>query len=769
MVKNQAAPGLPPGTEAMFSVTCKDVVLGRGSGTQNHCGNVTYRKLVYLNKELYATSSKFDKLKISKAIVAAVREFGGNFMQADEKRGGLYYDIGDKRAWDKTSQALREGQGEIRARLAEEDPSGMSKVAEYHQVISEQTFFAYACKMLESLYHPVSGDSGITACGNFCPHAKRRLTLNELGADAMAIHEAMQAQSMQLQGMQSIMPPSLPPPQIEQAYTQTYDTGNINSITPTSSMNPSLQQYQGNLDPIQPLPALEPLPFNQDLFFNGVATESASPRGNIVNEVATHAPASRGDIVGGLVTNAPASAGDIDTFEPLPYHAPDPPNMNTTSVGSIPAEQNTPAYTSYTHVASNMNNTPGGSMPTEQNAPTYTSYANMKTTPRGFIATDQTAPTYSYSNSLAKAEISVPPQQNIRTSIEPVSYPLPYQNEGNAVDKPDSINDRSSSTFGSVFSLRKFCSEDVEITSEEGKLLMQQLSSEVDGQIRRKSYGLIQIDTTQAFEDLVFEDDSMGFDEPTSAQTTAPTKRENRRSSSSSSLSMGSSSRNSGRSASKNSGFSYKDDMSLMNMSILTLDERGESETSSSLVEDSPKEEGRPLRSSILKQPYACSQKTIKDKGTRVSFAGTQMSLMSMDDRSFSKLIDSVGDPDADQRKGFERRGSASCNDSQTVSRKLGFPMRQTVAQKYEEKYGAEGPPTEVTPKSENNDRISTLTIADDTAPSSLRHSEFTVLAGEVENPPEGMKHSLRPSNMSISNMSGFESINMSLGEFDLS
>ena len=92
-------------------------------------------------QELYATSTKFDKLKISKAIVATVREFGGFFLQADEKRGGLYFDIGDKRAWDKTSQALREGQAEVRARLAEEDPAGMSKVAEYKDVISGQAFF----------------------------------------------------------------------------------------------------------------------------------------------------------------------------------------------------------------------------------------------------------------------------------------------------------------------------------------------------------------------------------------------------------------------------------------------------------------------------------------------------------------------------------------------------------------------------------------------------------------------------------------------------
>ena len=39
-----------PSFMQLISVTCKDVVMGRGSGTQNHCGNITYRKLVYLNK-----------------------------------------------------------------------------------------------------------------------------------------------------------------------------------------------------------------------------------------------------------------------------------------------------------------------------------------------------------------------------------------------------------------------------------------------------------------------------------------------------------------------------------------------------------------------------------------------------------------------------------------------------------------------------------------------------------------------------------------------
>ena len=42
---------LPPATEAVFQITCVDVLTrGGGQGTQNHCGNVTYRKLVNLNK-----------------------------------------------------------------------------------------------------------------------------------------------------------------------------------------------------------------------------------------------------------------------------------------------------------------------------------------------------------------------------------------------------------------------------------------------------------------------------------------------------------------------------------------------------------------------------------------------------------------------------------------------------------------------------------------------------------------------------------------------
>ncbi|KAL7551308.1 hypothetical protein ACHAWF_014490, partial [Thalassiosira exigua] len=69
--------------------------------------------LVFVNKGIYVKCRNSDKVKVSKGIVAAVRELGGRFLQLDE-RTRTYRDIGDKKAVDKTSQALREGLSKIR-------------------------------------------------------------------------------------------------------------------------------------------------------------------------------------------------------------------------------------------------------------------------------------------------------------------------------------------------------------------------------------------------------------------------------------------------------------------------------------------------------------------------------------------------------------------------------------------------------------------------------------------------------------------------------
>jgi hypothetical protein len=95
-----------------------DVLCGRGGAALRHPGNQTYRRLVNLNKGLYITCLKTEKLKISRSIVAAIREQRGRFLEK-EGEGGAWYDIGDKKAIEKTSQALREGQPKLRQKIVD--------------------------------------------------------------------------------------------------------------------------------------------------------------------------------------------------------------------------------------------------------------------------------------------------------------------------------------------------------------------------------------------------------------------------------------------------------------------------------------------------------------------------------------------------------------------------------------------------------------------------------------------------------------------------
>lgn len=94
-----------------------DVLCGRGGAALRHAGNQTYRRLVNLNKGLYITCLKTEKLKISRSIVAAIREQKGRFLERDAKKG-VWFDIGDKKAVEKTSQALREGQPKLKKKMA---------------------------------------------------------------------------------------------------------------------------------------------------------------------------------------------------------------------------------------------------------------------------------------------------------------------------------------------------------------------------------------------------------------------------------------------------------------------------------------------------------------------------------------------------------------------------------------------------------------------------------------------------------------------------
>lgn len=98
--------------------------------------------------------------------MAAVREVGGRFLEIDDSTGH-YVDIGDKKATEKTSQALREGQTQIRKNIFRDESAGlqsydMSLISNLasttsgtpiQREISELGYFGYSVQVLEAFYN----------------------------------------------------------------------------------------------------------------------------------------------------------------------------------------------------------------------------------------------------------------------------------------------------------------------------------------------------------------------------------------------------------------------------------------------------------------------------------------------------------------------------------------------------------------------------------------------------------------------------------------
>jgi hypothetical protein len=91
-----------------------DVLSGRGNFVNYHIGNEHFRNLVRKHKVPYVACPKPQKGKFSRMIVEEIRCRAppGRFLKQDPATK-LWYDIGEKKALDKTRQALREGAPDI--------------------------------------------------------------------------------------------------------------------------------------------------------------------------------------------------------------------------------------------------------------------------------------------------------------------------------------------------------------------------------------------------------------------------------------------------------------------------------------------------------------------------------------------------------------------------------------------------------------------------------------------------------------------------------
>lgn len=92
----------------MAAIQPKDVLFGRGGATNQHVGNQVFRDLVAEQMPAYLSARKKDKVEISYRIVAAIKHDGGRFLKCCPD-GISWVEVSDKRAREKTSQALREG------------------------------------------------------------------------------------------------------------------------------------------------------------------------------------------------------------------------------------------------------------------------------------------------------------------------------------------------------------------------------------------------------------------------------------------------------------------------------------------------------------------------------------------------------------------------------------------------------------------------------------------------------------------------------------
>jgi len=115
----------------LSAVQDEDVLSGRGGATNIHPGNRYFRDLINENRLIYLKAKKNDKPDISRAIVNKVRQRNGRFLKKRDETG-LWYEIGDNLAREKTSQALRQRAPQFRKMMrASEERSKLGCKARY--------------------------------------------------------------------------------------------------------------------------------------------------------------------------------------------------------------------------------------------------------------------------------------------------------------------------------------------------------------------------------------------------------------------------------------------------------------------------------------------------------------------------------------------------------------------------------------------------------------------------------------------------------------
>ena len=124
---SESEDALPPNAvdkDGNILVTDYDILCGRGGLTNHHRGNKRFRDIVALHRPDYVRATKIQKPSVARVIVRAIRNGDppGRFLRKDEKTGH-WIDVGDRKAAEKTSQALREKGEDEQKESAQSQPA----------------------------------------------------------------------------------------------------------------------------------------------------------------------------------------------------------------------------------------------------------------------------------------------------------------------------------------------------------------------------------------------------------------------------------------------------------------------------------------------------------------------------------------------------------------------------------------------------------------------------------------------------------------------
>jgi hypothetical protein len=135
-----------------------DVLCGRGGSINSHKGNEQFRTLVEKRKRVYLTARfKREKRLIASSIVSEIRGMDppGRFLaRKGHKDDSYWYDIGDEKARDKTSQALRENAPSIRAEIETEIHQQREEMRRQEESLTPQQRAAAAAAALPQSSQP---------------------------------------------------------------------------------------------------------------------------------------------------------------------------------------------------------------------------------------------------------------------------------------------------------------------------------------------------------------------------------------------------------------------------------------------------------------------------------------------------------------------------------------------------------------------------------------------------------------------------------------